>query len=457
MVSRIRPRYVSQKANTPIILGTAPVEITAGNARLIGDGTAYLQLVPRDRVIVKARFREFSGPLPLGLEPLTMRFGEKGRPTRVLSVQTSSSNNNMEMDLLSTQGPFALCRDRRVRLREIIFHVLNFPDFLSIGEGSTDFNYQSNGVGRRLGRVLLSSGDWLVEIQALPNTAASIKQLKSEGGSAITHVGQVSRTDGRSFTILAAERAVNDLHRFLSFARGLHTAIFGVVGISASGGVAYEDWGTRLSTPWESPLGWFDIHHGQMLAQVYPGFVSLLHDSQMQSAVGRAVYWYLRSNRAGGGAGVDSGLLLSQAALERLAVAHLSKAGRAIPRRATDCIREALRDLRLPIAISRLTPRLLAGRRRRVWNDGPHAIAVIRNELVHGRDRLSIPLGPVISEAWQLAQWYVELLILRLAGYGGTYSNRLNPGWIGTVESVPWVRAKSRGTRSGSHTGTAKS
>ena len=43
-------------------------------------------------------------------------------------------------------------------------------------------------------------------------------------------------------------------------------------------------------------------------------------------------------------------------------------------------------------------------------------------------------------EAWQLAQWYLELILLRLFAFNGSYSNRTKQGkYIGQVEPVPWV------------------
>ena len=74
---------------------------------------------------------------------------------------------------------------------------------------------------------------------------------------------------------------MHNLHRFLLFARGQYTGLFGVTGLNAGGAAIYEEWGMRLSTLWELRLGWFDVHHGQSLAQVYPGFISLLGDADL--------------------------------------------------------------------------------------------------------------------------------------------------------------------------------
>jgi hypothetical protein len=240
------------------------------------------------------------------------------------------------------------------------------------------------------------------------------------------------------------EAQVHNLHRFLSFARGQYTGIFGVTGFDVDGGDAYQEWGMRLSTRWEPCLGWFDIHHGEALARVYPSFVSVLGDRDLRDAAAYALHWYLRSNRGGEGAGIDSGLLLSQAALERLAQAVLRKAALSTSGNAAERIRRALRHLGLPVAIPAHARRLLAGKRRQAWSDGPDAITKIRNELVHGEKRLSIQLSPTISDGWRLAQWYVELIFLRLCGYDGAYSNRLNPGWVGQVEPVPWAKTRAR-------------
>jgi hypothetical protein len=441
MTIPIQPGYVSAKANAPIELGRAPVEVVSDGARLLADGTAVLRLAPRDRVIVTARFRALDGALPLKKEPLTMRYGDRGEPAPVLAVRTSYSDAGMEMDLLPQRGQLIQCADRRVRLREAVFHILNFPEFFCLAEGSTGFDYRATGGGgSRLGRVVLAEGGWLIEIQALPGTSALIKQLKEGGGSAITHVGRITRAGGRSFSIRAAEGQVHNLHRFLSFARGHYTGLFGVTGRNEGGVAVYEQWGILLSTPWESGLGWFDVHHGQSLAQLYPGFVSLLGSAALGRAAARALYWYLRSNRGGEGAGIDSGLLLSQAALERLSHAVLKDSRLTLSGKAGARIRRALAHLGMPVAIPSHLKRLRAGKRSGLWEDGPEAIVKIRNELVHAEDRLGVSLGPAIADGWRLAQWYVELMILRLSGYSGVYSNRLNPGWVGEVESVPWAK-----------------
>jgi hypothetical protein len=71
------------------------------------------------------------------------------------------------------------------------------------------------------------------------------------------------------------------------------------------------------------------------------------------------------------------------------------------------------------------------------WDDGPHEVTAIRNSVTHSYESSD---SPPVFEAWQLAQWYLELILLRLFAFNGSYSNRTKQGkYIGQVEPVPWV------------------
>jgi len=287
----INPLYASWKANAPIVLGNAPVEVTARGTTIRGQGQASLRLVPRDSVIVQTVLPGNAAPrLFLTDDDVMLRYGTKSNPVPVIAINSRRSNNGLHADYRPSSGGLVLCADRRARLQRAVFHVLNFPDFFSTGVNSQDLHYESNGSRRSLGRAVLSQFDWTIEIEALPGTADLIRQLRAEGGHAITHVGSLKRRDGRTFTVAAAECAIHDLHRFLSFARGQWSGIFGVCGFNARDALVYQGWQERLSSPWGSTFRWFDRHHGETLAQAYDGFAGLLHDRDLGSAANTALY-----------------------------------------------------------------------------------------------------------------------------------------------------------------------
>jgi len=155
------------------------------------------------------------------------------------------------------------------------------------------------------------------------------------------------------------------------------------------------------------------------------------------------IYWYLNSNSSK--RGIDAGIILSQAAVERLSFEYAAKQKRLLEAegfqnlRASDKFRLLFSSLDIPIQIPALMPELrkLAGQFN--WLDAPHAITEVRNSLVHPDHKRSGHFGKAFFPAWNLGQWYLELALLRICDYSGTYGNRLaQQRWVGEVEPVPW-------------------
>ncbi len=453
----IQPVYSTDKANRSIPLGCSHLTISCDGHTFACSGKAILRLQPRLRLVLNA---DISGQpeavfrLAMARGPVTVQYGSRARASKVLVMNSTWSAGPTvptgSAEFIPNPERLTICGDRRRRLSYLTFHVMNFPAFLSQGETVTDLRYKSpSGQLQRLGRAVLEHAGWRIELQTLPNTDELIKQLQAEGGYAITHVGRLERTNGRTFWISQAESALKDLHRFLSFARGLWVPIVLPVGMDRKGNRVFEEWGGHLATAWEPRLSWFDEHNGQSLSELYPGFMDVLQDPDLGASVKAALYWYLRSNRAGEGAGVDSGVILSQAALERLAAAYLTNAGLLTRGNAADRFRRAFRHMRLPTAIPKEMSVISTTRRKGVWTDLPDALVKVRNELTHSKPQLTVGVRRVVADIWNIAQWYIELCILRLSGYRGMYLNRLHRRRRRQVEQMPWAVRRSRVSRSG--------
>ena len=70
--------------------------------------------------------------------------------------------------------------------------------------------------------------------------------------------------------------------------------------------------------------------------------------------------------------------------------------------------------------------------------DGPQALVIKRNEIIHRRPKPTLDYGPLI-EAWQLGAWYSEPVVLRMCHFNGFYRSRLSGNvCTGAVEPVPW-------------------
>lgn len=185
-----------------------------------------------------------------------------------------------------------------------------------------------------------------------------------------------------------------------------------------------------------------------MLTATAGGFYRLWTNTVWSAPLREVIYWYLNANRGTSGLGVDSALLFSQAALELLAwtycvldkamvSANAFKAGKLS---AADKLRILASSLGLPLGIPQSLKSLnvLQPNGKNKWLDSMDAITDLRNGLVHpGGNRVTG--SEIYFDGWRLSLWYLELIVLRLSGYSGDYSNRvLETRWIGQVEPVPW-------------------
>jgi len=165
-----------------------------------------------------------------------------------------------------------------------------------------------------------------------------------------------------------------------------------------------------------------------------------------REALHEVIYWYWNANHAS--RGIDAGIILTQAAIERLSYEFSVKDRRLLIVNgfkdlwASDKFRLLFSSMNIPLDIPAETSELqrLGGSSQMNWLDAPHALSDIRNSLVHPEHKRRGQVSSVYYEAWNLGLWYLEMGILAICGYSGTYGNRLKQRWVGQVEDVPWKK-----------------
>ena len=120
-----------------------------------------------------------------------------------------------------------LATDRRKRLKSVVFHAFNSQTFFSSGAGKSDINHSPHPNSFiHLGRAVLEHKNWSVELQEVPEARNSEKELKSDGGYGMTHVGFITEKHSKSFGIGAAESFLTNVRYFLSFANAMWTIMY---------------------------------------------------------------------------------------------------------------------------------------------------------------------------------------------------------------------------------------
>jgi hypothetical protein len=320
----------------------------------------------------------------------------------------------------------------------IVFVVPNFPDFLAHG-----VIREFPGGWTREDEIRLQFFEWNVTIQKTIDFDDSKALLAEKGTFAVNAVGVFERIDGRAFTWHEAAPHLEALRVFLSFACGRWTGPMVPAGVGPNGERVWFRWSVPLIDDGFAVFTWFDIHHGTALTDIAPEFMAKWHDPLWNKAFSYAIYWFVRANLAV--AGSDGSLILSQAALEMLSWTYLVRSS-GISRtqfkalHTEGAIRELLKALGIPSGVPASLSSLQAFATSGVSTgptDGVGAVVAVRNNLVHPE---KTPGALPVTEAWMLAQRFVELVLLRLCGFNGDHANRtVSPRWVGQVERVPWA------------------
>jgi hypothetical protein len=421
-----------------------PAEVCINKNTYKGTGNVRLELFPRATICFLGNFHGV-----IARDALDCLFGE---------ADISFSFNNRQVDgfLMDSSGDID-SQEYNVKwipnhklsvgigghdteISEIIFHLFNFVDFI----GTRRSIEQDKLLSHAIEHIDLFCDQWNVEIKSLISTRENIKKLKEAGGGyCLTHVVSLKKINGAVFTGNNAEEILNALRFFLTFAKGCWCDPACAVGFDSSGDRVWESW-LSPEISWQSPLSWFDHHHSTQLTYLFPGFMNRWKDDDWRVALKEVIYWYQNANNSS--RGIDAGIILMQAAIERLSFEYVVKDKRLLSvngfkdLRASDKIRILFSSLGLPLEIPEETPEIKKISKELKWESAPHALTEIRNSLVHPEYKRKNKLDSAYYEAWNLGLWYLELALLAICDYSGDYGNRIKQKWVGEVEVVPWAK-----------------
>ncbi len=380
-----------------------------------------MRLTPVPRVFIEASFDIPSDLLNYGQ---TVRVRLPAGPEIKAQVVRCHIGADFQSRLVPDRQPVTIMQARE-NVQCVNFQVINYPS-----------------LHRETHPALLKYDKWLVELHPLPELREVKTFLASESGYALTHRGSIRRSNGDSFPVEEAETILGALHLLLSFSRGGNCGLTLISGKGDDDDIVWQQWGSYSTFPWFSLTSWIDHRHNgeNALSGSWPGILQAFQKNKMNSEdrFRIALYWYLRSNEA------DSpyvGIVLTQAALERLAREILKKTrrGERDQRGTKGTIRAALQHIGVNPDIPKCCHELHKLHGDEV--DGPSTLIKMRNNLIHPQILEDVSLNAYV-EAQDLGQWYVELFLLWLIGYKGEYANRLAYRYDGkwTMLPVPWSR-----------------
>ena len=423
------------QANQPIVLSETHLTEIGGKPAEV-PVKALLQLLPQPRVILEVpdlptpHFATATNSDALDVHLKT------GESLRVRLIGWGFTAGRDATVYPATFGPYeqpCVVMDDGQPLSSTTAAILNFSQFY----GSMDYFPETGDSRERVGSVTFSGDGWEVVLSAFSNLPDQIKILRAQGGHGFTHTCSIKRADGGSYGSHDVDELLNALRLLLTFARGAFCGITNVTGRTTEDSVSFVRWGTHSTEGWRTPRSWLPkAEGGDILRDLFPGFLSeWARNTDSKETVSRAINWYANSNTSP----IHVGTILTQAALEILSAHVLQRERKG--QRTAEFIKDGLVRAGITPTIPSSLPDLEALRqakklqKKKNWDTGPDTLAKIRNDIVHSKQLISsLPTERQI-DAWHLGQWYIELMLFKLFGYGGSYVSRLT----GNIERVPWA------------------
>jgi len=351
------------------------------------------------------------------------------------------------------------------KLDRVTFHLPNYPDFI----GKNDFHDEiTDGTTKttiRWNEVVLEVDDWRIRLQPYRD----IFSLRQKGREAqkvvLSGVGELRKADGSQFKKKKVTPILEALRIFLSFAFAEWSPPLLVVGSNNVAEKSCEFWGNYDVSHRAYLRGWLDEHHGQHLADAFPGFMARWSHENWQEPLELAVTWLIEASRQSGG--TEGAIAFGQIPLEILAWLVFVDDRTIVDDNEFDKLSAASKlqmllahcgiPFEIPPGLSTLA-KIAHEQQKKSGKDvtGPQLVTKVRNTIIHPNeknrkilaeweDAYSVKIGEIRWETQQLFKWYITLVLLSLIGYSGKYANRLTSRKMGDVELVPWATPNAKG------------
>ena len=354
----------------------------------------------------------------------------------IITSSTSGGNNG---NFVSGRVENSIIQGNDQDLAYVLFHVVNFHDFRG---GHRSILEQESRL-RFMERLVFETDGWKITLDQLETTTDNVKLLNVQGGFAITHIGKLEKLDETTFLADEGREFLKIFSDFLSFARGFYVSLVLLTGYNTEEEKLWEYWEQSEANSWRSIRSWNPKDKENQLTRLFPGFLAWRENWEESERL--VLGWYLEANY---NPLAEQNILIAQIALELIAWVLIVEKDKTISKvgfdklPASDKLRILFSKFGIPLGIpysNAFLKELQQLASQENWVDGSHAFTSMRNAIVHPetkkRNRIYNASPMAKTGAAFLGLWYLELILLALFNYQGSYSNRLNQA---TLTNVPW-------------------
>lgn len=425
----LEPPFATAGDAAAISLYTGDMVLLGPEGQRLGvNGQVELRFVPSPRVVLSA-----DAGMEIGLSREEWRLELDGGTAGLLMVRSRHGADGCHVEALLNE-PFGRDITAETGPTEVRVELINFIDIL----GSP----VRLGTGERRGRLTCTVGDFELTVDPVPGHTDTRHRLEEGAGFSITHVASVRRVTRGSISRDDFDPLASRLFRVLSFAAGSYVGLGCAVGLDQEENRCWEVWTAGRVHPWGNRLPWLSSFSPEDFQSFAPRCWELFDRPGWASAMPHAVGSLLEGMRDGS---METRLTTVVTGLELVSWTILVPDRELLNDQEFDRLRlEGALNLVLGLAgIPRDVPSALTElgnfASKSFGGSAPRSLVVIRNRVVHPPTRQrERPEPSLLIDAWRLALWYLELLILHRCGYDGDH---ITP-WAKSVwerAPVPWI------------------
>jgi len=305
-----------------------------------------------------------------------------------------------------------------------------------------------NGITyRRLSRISLENDKYVIIIDKSIHFETLSKKLHDEGGFILLYEGELKKKKG-VISHQESRDVFECLNLFLTFINGRRTSGLFLLG-TTNDEICWQDFSNEFVDIHNNSISWIskdsirDLNH---CWRKLNNFWLRQNDKDFFTTV---INWYIEANKK---SGLTLGaIILAQTALEllynwlvvenkKLIIGNDSK-----DITASNKIRLLLSTIQVDYSIPKSFVALQHFANSTTNKlDGPEVVTEIRNAIVHSQEEKRKKLNRIdkvaISQALNLCIWYIELSLLNILEYKGSYFNRCagQKFHFDNEEKVPW-------------------
>jgi hypothetical protein len=341
----------------------------------------------------------------------------------------------------------AIIGDPSIQVKTIDFSILNLRSFL----GSSTYTNDENGLTFSKSRLTFESRIGTIYIDELYDSENRNKLLKGAGGYIMLYAGRFCSKE---------PVACNDtldffecFSQFLTFLNGRRCSAIFRKGVNDES-ILWQDFSSYKTDLYKPATTWPARHDITGIEACWKNFYTLWQDSNSKDFINMAIHWYIEASS--NAAYVEGSIIIAQTALELIynwLLVEQQKLLRGDDARnisASNKIRLLLSHIGLssdiPNKLKDLYNFSISFKDSKRHLDGPEAITLIRNALIHSQHEKRRELTQISNaakyQALQLALKYIELCLLKILAFQGSYFNRVSGAeWEGDgEENVPWMK-----------------